>query len=192
MLQGSSGGPAPEIILTDSKLENARILRLFLDLTCDRPFQNFDDIPCFDVLDLITLAEKYDCESILRTLLLYSKRSDAAADAHFGFYYACRFDDLENAHRLLPLAAELYWTTDRGLGAKSVNGHADGASTLDITNMSLAWQARLPKKYYQALLRATRLRIEADVEWEELADEFKAQVEQQSKLIRMSGVGKAD
>jgi hypothetical protein len=58
--------------------------------------------------------------------------------------------------------------------------------------MSLAWQARLPKKYYQALLRATRLRIEADVEWEELADEFKAQVEQQSKLIRMSGVGKAD
>jgi hypothetical protein len=195
-LQASSSGPAPEILLTDTLLERALVLRLLLDLACGRLFKDFDNLNCFEVLDLISLAEKYDCEAVLSIVSLYSRRLDADADSHRNFYYACRLDDLQTAHHLLPRAAKYSWVGDDGLGAKSVNGRPAMSCTMDVTVMPVEWQDRLPRKYFHALLRATRLRLEGKVDWEVVADEFKAQVEQQSKsmrIIRYAGnVNRAD
>ena len=83
MLQDCSSVQGPEILLTDGVLERALILKILLNMACNNPDQ-FDWYDPFDILDLIKLAEKFDCVTPLQTISLYSKRMGESMDLSRG------------------------------------------------------------------------------------------------------------
>jgi hypothetical protein len=166
-------------------LECAKILRLLLDLIHGKLHGSFNAINCADGLDLIRLAEKYECATLLKTISLFIENPVGAAEyKYYRFFYACALDDADAAHRLLVAAANTHWPASASGKTVSVEESVDGANGLDLTGMSVAWIDRLPRKYFLALLRASRLRASPKLEsWQAVADEFKIQVDLQSKSV---------
>lgn len=71
---------------------------------------------------------------------------------------------------------------DQDLGTQSFFCTIKGSIVLDVTNMPVEWQERLPRKYFLALLRASRLRMRSPQgTWAEVANDFKVRVEEQSE-----------
>lgn len=136
------------------------------------------------------MPENTTARRLLR--LLTSQPMQDTSKAFNRFYYACALDDLDAAYRFLPLAAALRWGDCRG--SDTVRSSISGISMLDVTAMSSRWIDRLPRKYFLALLRASRLRLQnkdgsrhtSAYTWEEVADEFERQVLAQGKPSRMN------
>jgi hypothetical protein len=176
MIQAGASDTAAEVHLTDTTLECAPILRLLFDLFCNKPFAAFDEIPTVTMLSLIRLAQKYDCAGALRVIqLLVTQPNTVTTNAFNRFYYACALDDVETAHRFLPLAAAMTWPDTQNHACSVLECKGPG-SRLDVTRMSTFWIDQLPRNYFLALLRATSLRIGAYKKWITVADEFRDQV----------------
>jgi hypothetical protein len=184
MLQVGNKEPSAEVEFTDSKLERAAIIRLLLDFIC-KPFDGFDQSDYDDLLDLIRLVEKFDCGNLLRTIARQIEHPSCAGFVcrYARFLYACALDDVEAAHRLFLEVNKYTWTTGKEAGEATVNEAIKGARVLDLTTMSSVWVDRLPRKYFLALLRATRLHPDSQAGWIAVADEFEKQVKLQGEHL---------
>lgn len=171
-----------EVQFTDDELERAPILRLLLDLACGHPVQDIDVLPHEDVFNLLRLCDEYDCATPLLILKLANSRPvtrEMGDHYHALFFFACIMDDLETAFRLLPSTAARVWNLDQVVGPAGVT---KGASCLDLTAMSTLYLERLPRKYFLALQRSSRLRHTAPQgSWQNVADDFKVQVKLQGE-----------
>lgn len=163
MIRDCSSLEAQEIHFTDDNLERSAVLRPFLDMACDGPIPNIDILSVGIVLDLINLAKKYECGTGLRILRLCIRQVQPDFGHFLGgncfhkFVFACNLDDLDTAARLLPLAAGQSWPIDAGPGLDThLVRSVPGASMLDPASLSTIWIDRLPRKYFLALLRASR------------------------------------
>lgn len=181
MLKSCSTGT--EIPFTDPVLECADVLRFLLRLAGDHPYDLIHGAECDDILNLIRLAGKYDCENVMRMIKLYI-RDDLAVgemDLHYAFYYACALDDIDNAARLLPKAAVSMWDEEKSPHTISVPGVkavttecCEEASVMSANHMSDLWIDRLPRRYWLALLRACRLRSDIPAgSWKAVGTEFR-------------------
>lgn len=176
---------AAELTLTDNELEHSSILRLLLDLAYSKPLDNFDLIPCKTMLSLIRLAVKLDCATPLRMISLLVTQPLAPKSSSLNrFYYACALDDVEAAYRFLPAAALQRHPGRAPTGASSTDVPLAAESCLDVCAMSEEWINQLPRKYFLALLRASRWRMITPCApgiWDTVATEFRAIVRLQSE-----------
>lgn len=182
-LGGTTFLPGREIRLTDDQLERADVLRMLLNIGCGGAAGELEglkmEIP--DGLDLVHLARKYDCTTVLYLLRLAIGQPGNKTKAFARFYWSCALDDRDAAHRFLPFAAAETWSKPKvpPTAKASVFSSLSGMSALDVTAMSATWIDRLPRKYFLALLRASRLRALTDPAastWEKVADDFREQV----------------
>lgn len=154
-----------ELILSDEIIENSEVLRLFLDAVVDLPSFDLDSAGVDEVLGLIKFCQKYDCATILLIINPHVKRDPGAkeekeTDNFDLFFYALALGDIDSAHRLLPMAARMTWSTDGE--SKSIHRVVNGASVMCVNSMSTACIERLSNLHWRCLVRASRLRTCGD------------------------------
>lgn len=184
-----------EIRLADDYTESSKIVRMLLDLAYGEMFADFDDLNTLLVVDLIRLAQKYECGMLLHILPLLTAQSTLTPGninslpevASFKrFFYACALNDLLTAHRNLPEAAKTqrrapipgekrchYAPPNGGPGSNVLGGGA-----LDPMSMSSVFIDALPRNCFLSLLRASRLRYTTPAGTRQaVADEWMKQME---------------
>jgi hypothetical protein len=177
MLETCEGVSTP-ILLTDEFIEKSDNLRLLLDLACNKPFLEFDKATKTDIVNLVKLAEKYDCVTPLTTLsLLIKQPATTGTNVWDRFVLACVIDSPEAAHRFFLGAVTYTWIGTTQTKPISVNEAIIGEKVPDVTTMSSTTIDLFPRPYFLCLLRATRLRLtQPPGSWQEVADEFLVQL----------------
>lgn len=183
MLQAEMSDTGKVIELTDESIEHSKVLREFLQLICTNEFTGFSASDFDAALNVITLSQKYDCAGALRVMSLLVEAPDTAKLGEYHrFFYACALDQVDAVNRLFLKASATSWPKQTtGLAELSVHASLDGPG-LDLTVMGSVWVDRLARKYFLALLRASRLRIYPRNEpWTVIAEEFKKQLQLQGQ-----------
>lgn len=175
MLQVAGNGN--KIELTDSAIETATIIHLFLDFLTKGTVNithKADNISAH--IQLVMLLNKFDCKAALSTLRLAVRgliKHSGSVLTTPAFIIAAHLDDYETAAQAIEVAG--HWKYPIGGGDK-LSDCVPGSGILDLAGIDFEEYAQYPPRYAHALLRASKKRslgLSPGEEWNQVADEFK-------------------